>query len=292
MVDEVRRTLVDGQQRLTSLGIDCEESRQALAAVTARTGELLRSAGDGAVPVQGSNWTLGEVGAHMAVALVAFTLAAQGETDVLAPHIPPTDNFAARLRAVTSSTLALEPQREPRALGDVIEQRAEEFLSATADYPGDQTVATPWYGERAHLSLATATAMLVGEQLMHGYDIARTMREPWPIGRDEARLVTRALTSMLPLVAKPAPAAGGDSRYDIRIRGGPRFVVRVDKGKVTVEPSPSDAACCYISADPVAFLLVAYGRANQWGPIARGRLVAGGRRPWRALRFKELFFNP
>ncbi|MBW3547717.1 MAG: maleylpyruvate isomerase N-terminal domain-containing protein [Actinobacteria bacterium] len=277
---------------LTPLAIGHEESRQALAAVTLRTGELLRSAGDGAAPVKGSNWTLGEVGAHMAVALVAFTLAAQGDTDVLAPYIPPTGNFAERLRVVTSNTLALEPQRDPRALGDLIERRAEDFLSATADRPGDQAVATPWYGERAHLSVATATAMLVGEQLMHGYDIARTMRAPWPIGRHEARLVIRALTSMLPLVAKPAPAGGADSRYDIRIRGGPRFVVQLDEGKVTVEPSPSEAACCYISAEPVAFLLVAYGRVNQWAPMAKGRLVAGGRRPWRALRFKDLFFNP
>ncbi|HEV2069200.1 MAG TPA: maleylpyruvate isomerase N-terminal domain-containing protein [Acidimicrobiales bacterium] len=277
---------------LTPLGIDCEESRQALAAVTPRTGELLRSAGDGAAPVKGSNWTLGEVGAHMAVALVAFTLAVQGETDVLAPYIPRTDDFAERLRAVTSNTLALEPQREPGALGDLIERRAEDFLSATADRPGDQAVATPWYGERTHLSVATATAMLVGEQLMHGYDIARTIRAPWPISSEDARLVIRGLTSMLPLVAKPAPAGGADSRYDIRIRGGPRFVVQRDKGKVTVEPSPSEAPCCYISADPVAFLLVAYGRANQWGPVAKGRLVAGGRRPWRALRFKNLFYNP
>ena len=277
---------------LTPLGIGHEESRQALAAVTLRTGELLRSAGDGAAPVKGSDWTLGEVGAHMAVALVAFTLAVRGETDVLAPYIPPTDNFAERLRAVTSNTLALEPQREPGALGNVIEQRAEEFLSATADCPGDQAVPTPWYGERAHLSVATATAMLVGEQLMHGYDIARTISAPWPIGGEESRLVIRALTSMLPLVAKPERAALADIGYDIRIRGGPRFFVRVDKGKVTVEPSPSQAASCYISADPVAFLFVAYGRVNQWGPMAKGRLAAGGRRPWCALRFKDLFFNP
>ncbi len=122
----------------TPLDIGNEESRQALAAVTPRTGELLRSAGEGAAPVKGSNWTLGEVGAHMAVALVAFTLAVQDETNVLVPYIPPTSNFADRLRAVTSNTLALEPQREPGALADVIERRAEEFLSATAGCPGEK----------------------------------------------------------------------------------------------------------------------------------------------------------
>lgn len=277
---------------LTPVAIGHDESREALVAVTARTGELLRSAGDGAAPVRGSNWTVGEVGAHMAVALVAFTLAAQGKADVLAPYIPATGNFAERLRAVTANTLALVPEREPGALAQLIARRAEEFLSATADRPGDRAVATPWYGEGARLSLATATAMLVGEQLVHGYDIARTTRSPWPVEPDEARLVIRALTSMMPLVAKPEKTAGADNSYDVRIRGGPRFVVRVDKGTVKLEPSPSDTACCRISADPVAFVLVAYGRTSQWGPIAKGGLVAGGRRPWRALSFKNLFFNP
>jgi hypothetical protein len=32
--------------------------------------------------------------------------------------------------------------------------------------------------------------------------------------------------------------------------------------------------------------------ASQWGLIARGKLVAWGRKPWLALRFKSFFPNP
>ena len=57
-------------------------------------------------------------------------------------------------------------------------------------------------------------------------------------------------------------------------------------------PSASQPVDCWISADPTAFLLVGYGRIGLWGPIARGRLVAGGRKPWLALRYKRLLRNP
>lgn len=75
-------------------------------------------------------------------------------------------------------------------------------------------------------------------------------------------------------------------------RGGPRFVVRVDDGTVTVEPAEATKVDCRLSADPLTFVLVGYGRINQWGPIVRGKLTAGGRKPWLALRFTGLFFNP
>ncbi len=47
-----------------------------------------------------------------------------------------------------------------------------------------------------------------------------------------------------------------------------------------------------ISADPVAFLLVGYGRIGQWGQILRGKLVASGRKPWLGLGFGKLLTSP
>lgn len=56
------------------------------------------------------------------------------------------------------------------------------------------------------------------------------------------------------------------------------------------EPGPKSD--CTISADPVAFLLVGYGRTGQWGEIARGKLVAGGRKLWLGLSFGRLLTSP
>jgi hypothetical protein len=47
-----------------------------------------------------------------------------------------------------------------------------------------------------------------------------------------------------------------------------------------------------LSADPVAFLLLAYGRRGQWPLIAQGRLLSYGRKPWLALSLRSLFVNP
>ena len=49
---------------------------------------------------------------------------------------------------------------------------------------------------------------------------------------------------------------------------------------------------CHVSADPVALLLVAYGRRSQWVPILTGRLVAGGRKPWLGVRLVRYLVAP
>lgn len=49
---------------------------------------------------------------------------------------------------------------------------------------------------------------------------------------------------------------------------------------------------CHLWADPVDLILVIYGRISHWGPIARSRLLAWGRKPWLGLTFRNLFFNP
>lgn len=271
---------------------DFGNARAALAAAGRRIEQLLRSAGDGRVQASRSEWTIGEVGAHMAVALRVFTQATRGQYHLIEPYIPETDRFPDRLAAVTAATLAMEPERDPAALAQLVSAEVQGFLSATAHLGGSEPVLTPWYGKGVSLSMATATGMLLGEQLLHGYDIAKALKAPWPIDPDQARLVIAAVTSMMPLMGDPDRATDVKALYDLRVRGGPRFVVRVDKGAVSVQRPISERVDCHISADPVALALVAYGRINQWGPIAKGRLLAWGRRPHLALRFKSLFFNP
>jgi hypothetical protein len=49
---------------------------------------------------------------------------------------------------------------------------------------------------------------------------------------------------------------------------------------------------CVISADPVTFLLVVYGRLPSSQAFQRGGMTATGRRPWLGLHYKQLFFDP
>jgi hypothetical protein len=74
-------------------------------------------------------------------------------------------------------------------------------------------------------------------------------------------------------------------------RDRPRYRVEINDGAAALT-DPGPRADCWISAGPVAFLLVGYGRSGQWGPILRGQLLAGGREPWLGLAFGQLITGP
>jgi hypothetical protein len=86
-------------------------------------------------------------------------------------------------------------------------------------------------------------------------------------------------------------AKGRHVSYELRFRGGPGYRVSFDDGMAAVT-EPGQKADCTISADPAAFLLVGYGRTGQWGQLARGKIIAGGRKPWLGLAFGHLVTSP
>jgi uncharacterized protein (TIGR03083 family) len=258
-----------------------------------RTVELVRSIGDPATPMRGSDWTVGEAAAHLAVVARAFAATAAGRPVGPAGVAPDLDDFHERLAQVNARALAAAPDPDPALLADRLGDGIAAFLRVVAERPGEDQVATPWYGRGVTCRLDTLTCLAIGEVVVHGYDIARALRRPWPIDPEHARLVVAGVfPAMTPLTVDTAATAGLHAAYELRIRGGPRFVVRFHDGAATVEPPAGRPVDCWISADPTALLLLGYGRTGPWGPIARGRLVAGGRRPWLALRFKRLLRNP
>ena len=81
--------------------------------------------------------------------------------------------------------------------------------------------------------------------------------------------------------------------FELRLRGGPRYLLEIDSGTAATSLATSATrADCWISADPEAFLKVGFGWTGQWGQIARGKLLAGGRKPWRTATFGSLITGP
>jgi len=87
-------------------------------------------------------------------------------------------------------------------------------------------------------------------------------------------------------------AAGVHATYDIRLRGGGRAFFVFDDGFLTVEGPSSRRVDCHLSADPTALLLVAWDRQSQWPAIAKGKLMAWGRRPWLGIQLRSFMRNP
>lgn len=67
-----------------------------------------------------------------------------------------------------------------------------------------------------------------------------------------------------------------------------RAVLVVDRGTLRVEAPSTRPVDCRVSVDPVAFLLLSFGRIGQWQPILQRKLVAWGRRPWLAAKIQSV----
>ncbi|ORV17937.1 hypothetical protein AWB95_05815 [Mycobacterium celatum] len=135
------------------------------------------------------------------------------------------------------------------------------------------------------------TCLLLGEQLVHGLDIARATGQPWTISRDDALLVVPAALALAPNYLRQSRTRGMHTSFELRIRGGGRYRMAVDDGTAVVSAAGGKADCV-VTADPVTFLLVGYGRVSQWSQIIHGKLLAGGRKPWLAAKFGTLLASP
>jgi hypothetical protein len=254
----------------------------------ARTAELLRAVTDPAAPVPGLSWTVADTAAHLVGELADYRDAVAG-APVPASHPTVAEPGAGRRNATANAEqLTRVHERDLHKLADQLVPTAEEFLTAAADRrAGERFLAS----NGVAMSVPLMTSALLGEQLIHGLDIARAAKRPWAIDPGQALLVATGLMEMLADYVDHDKVAGRSLSYELRFRGGDRYRMAIANGTATVTPAgqPVD---CWISADPVAFLLVGFGRTPQWGPILRGKIVAGGRRPWRALAFADLLTAP
>ncbi|MFI1256081.1 maleylpyruvate isomerase N-terminal domain-containing protein [Streptomyces netropsis] len=275
--------------------VEHERTRAALRAAIPRLGQLIGSAGDMGVPSGVPVWTVGDVAAHVAAVYLAYCSAFTHEFDDWDSILPPGDGpFTERITAVSARAIGLFGREERSGLADFVTEHGETFLRATENLAPDSPVATPWYGQRVALTLATATGLMLSETLLHGLDIARGARLPWAVGPDEARLVIgQMMPTMMPLALDRDRAQDVGIAFDLAVRGGPRLAVVVENGTATVTrdapPRPYD---CRITATPTAFLLVSFRRTPLWKAVVRGGIRAGGRRPWLAPRLSALVAIP
>ncbi|MYQ49229.1 maleylpyruvate isomerase family mycothiol-dependent enzyme [Streptomyces sp. SID4985] len=247
---------------------------------------LLDGATDMAGPVPGLTWTVGETAAHLALANGLMADLASGQERHYGDGTPQS------LAAANARSLAEFPEREAKPLAAMIVEQAEAFLDAVEravpDGTGDRTLVTP-LGPMDRTVLAS---YLLTHMLGHGYDLARALRRPHMIDRTRVALCLPFLKTAMPRVANADAASGVTARYTLRVRGGEAFGVTFADGTVEVLPAPPERSDCTILTEPVTFLLIALGRLGPWQAMARGGVLAWGRKPWLAPRFPTLFTAP
>jgi uncharacterized protein (TIGR03083 family) len=249
-----------------------------------RVVRLAATAPDAEVAVPDSDWTVRDVLVHLALGAEAYLTYVHGATE---PFVDVSDVAGGSLARSSAAKLAGDPERDLLALTTRVSAAMASLLDATAGRHSNDPVM--W--NAVPLELGSMMAMGLGEYLLHGLDIARALSQPWRIEPEDARLVLAAAMPLLPLLVNPATTAGVRVAYDLRIRGGERFMVRIDDGALAVGRSDGRVDC-HVSAEPAALLLVAYGRRSQWIPVLTGKLTAWGRKPWAGLRLTRYIVTP
>ncbi|MFG3304544.1 maleylpyruvate isomerase family mycothiol-dependent enzyme [Streptomyces wuyuanensis] len=252
---------------------------------------MLSGAADTGIAVPGSEWTLGEAAAHLAQANELMADIAAGRERRHGDGTPQS------LAAANALALAGFAERGAGPLAAMIVEQAEAFLGAVAARDAREDREPAGTGEPLHtplgpMDLATLGSYLLTHMLGHGWDLARALCRPHMVDRRRVELTLPFLIAAMPRVLDASAAAGLTARYEIRLRGGAAFGVTLTDGRPVVEARPPERPDCTILTEPVAFLLMALGRRGPWGAMARGGVLAWGRRPWLAPRFPTLFVAP
>jgi len=265
----------------------------ALGHAVARSAELWRGLDNGGdnpdASVPGLTWTAAETAAHVIGDLRDYAEALTRYANGYMTHADRQPESPSRLSAVVNARhLAAVPERNLARLADMLEETAATYLAAATAADTSVAVSTP---NGLVITPPTMTCLLLGEQLVHGLDISRTAKVRWSISPQDALLVIPGVLTIAPEYLRPSRAAGLRVSYELRMRGGSRYRMAVNDGTAVVTVAGQKADCT-ITADPVTFLLLGYGRIGQWSPIFRGKLRAGGRKPWLATKFATLLSSP
>jgi len=259
------------------------EVRTALSVVSARTAALVESLPDTAVPIPGSAWTVREAAVHLVMKGFRYAGMVHGERNQY-PSLAPED--CARLNDQLNADI---PESDPGKLAALMHEGTGRLLAATA--PCDDTQDVLFHSGNV-MTIPHLVGTALAEHLLHGYDMAVAVGQPWPINPHQAALGLFGYSPSYGLCLNPATTAAHTAGYAIELTTGERFTIRFVDGQYSLEPPDSGPVDCTIAADPVAFLLVGSGRMSQWAAIALGLLEAGGDRPELALGFNNLFLFP
>jgi len=233
-----------------------------MAALRAESARFVALAGslspaDALVPVPTLAWSVGETLAHV------LTVVRRG--------------FADRRRSATAEdTGALNARcleelaaRDPAELSAMLRDDVHTAVDVVfPKIPDDRRF--PFHGG-VQTTMTPALHVVLGEFVVHGYDIARALGRVWPIP-DEVALLLAPGELLGAWVRADAPA----ELYDVRLTGAPPMRYRLGPRRLVVEQPPADPGIepdATIEAQPRAFVLAFYNRVPLADP-ALGRFLS------------------
>jgi hypothetical protein len=249
--------------------------------------EVVASIGTPAIRARGLEWTVVETAVHVLNGLEYYAACIRSE-DSAAPPRGSGETMPEYFARENRRQIDAEPERDPSQIARRIRDAARTLVAIAHDAgPDREVVFAAGYSE----DVTTSVCAMIAELVVHGFDIAGSTGARWRVDPRAAVLAVYSTTAGLPLALDRSAAADEDIHLRLRLRHGVPFSIRIREGRVWSELA-GDRPDAHVWADPVAYLMVGYGRWGVLRPLVGGRLVVWGRRPWVVLTVPKLFAGP
>ncbi len=229
-------------------------------------------------------WTIAETASHVGMIALMYTAMIRGDGGPLPlPGLAEPINAASVDTISRMNALALElyPERDPVRLAERLRADIAEVLLVSEDLDPEKPV---WWLGGSRVPVAGVLAHLVNEMLIHGLDIARAVRRPWPIPpAHEALFLELFLFGMvrndmghLLDDATPSPRR---IAVEFRSASTAPSVLALQHGRLRFE-EPDGSADVRLTFDPAVLVPMMFGRISRVRAVLGGGVRIGGPRPW------------
>jgi hypothetical protein len=287
---------------MTSVEPDGAAVRLALEHASERAAGLVRDGGPLEAPVPGLAWTKAQLVGHLVAICAAFAATLRGEdfAEQFGPEFVGSYGsgvtFPEAVAAINAKVVQYASFPGPVAAADALTMGTAALLAAfSAHNDLSVTRPAPWYGPEEAMPVGNLLSLAVSELLVHGHDLARAagadLRPSAATTAAAAAVAAAVMSEMLPRVLDERRASGFTGSFEIRVRGGQRFVLRIADGTAWSEPAERQHVDCVLSLSAYDALLVGFNRVPAWRAIASGKALAFGRRPWLGMQFDHLFMK-
>jgi uncharacterized protein (TIGR03083 family) len=203
---------------------------------------------EAALPVPGLDWSVAETIAHV------LTVIRRGYAD------PRRSATASETAALNQICLDEVDDRDPASLAESLRSDVHTALDLVYPKIPDDRV-FPFHGG-VTTTMTPALHVVLGEFVIHGYDIAMAIGRPWPISERDAMLMVPG--DLMGAWLRPGVP---DERYELRLGTEPPLSFAITDGRLLVTPGEDSSPAGVITADPVELVLTFYGRIPTTDPV-------------------------
>jgi len=274
-----------------------EEVRAAVRRTGKRFAELTRAAADNPGVMATRDWTVEDCAAHILSLVSLYVSLFDPEADKLpVPDLPgliagTTVNTVNRTNAVILSNLR---DRAPERLARDLETGLDQLMAVSRGCDPERTF--PWLGD-SQVPAAGVLAHLLNEFLVHGWDMAKSLRRDWPMPDADAGLFVELF--LVGVIRHDLGLLlGTDSRpparpISVEFRSAHTTpVLLVLEGRRVRVGHDGETVDARVTFRPARFNLMLFGRTSVAGALVRRDITVGGRRPWLLPAFLRVVHLP